>query len=122
MLGQRHPYKSRLGPRLPKHGIRFLHPNGSRWAMAHKDIVVIGGSAGALQVFQDILSALPWDFQPAIFLILHTTEDSPRLLPDILNRHSKLPVMYAVHNAPILPSRVYIAPAGQRHMLLDRGK
>ena len=90
--------------------------------MANKDIVVIGGSAGALQVLQGILSSLPWDFQPAIFVVLHTTEDSPRLLPDILNRHSKLPVMYAVHNAPILPSRVYVAPAGQRHMLLDRGK
>src|SRR5436190_12037224 len=90
--------------------------------MAQKDIVVIGGSAGALQVLQTVLSSLPWDFQPAIFVTLHTNEDSPRLLPDILNRHSKLPVMYAVHNAPILPSRVYVAPAGQRHMLLDRSK
>ena len=64
--------------------------------MANKDIVVIGGSAGALQVLQGILSSLPWDFQPAIFVVLHTTEDSPRLLPDILNRHSKLPVRDAV--------------------------
>lgn len=90
--------------------------------MAHRDIVVIGGSAGSLQVLQTVLSALPWDFPAAVFIVLHTTEDSPGLLPEILNRHSKLPVMYAVHNAEILPSRVFIAPAGQRHMLLDRGK
>jgi two-component system, chemotaxis family, protein-glutamate methylesterase/glutaminase len=90
--------------------------------MAHKDIVVIGGSAGALQALQSVLSSLPWDFQASVFVVLHTTEDSPRLLPDILNRHSRLPVLYAVHHAPILPSRVYLAPAGQRHMLLDRGR
>jgi len=90
--------------------------------MARRDIVVIGGSAGSLQVLQTILSTLPWDFPAAIFVVLHTTEDSPRLLPEILNRSSKLPVMYAVHNAEILPSRVYVAPSGQRHMLLDRGR
>ena len=90
--------------------------------MAHRDIVVIGGSAGSLQVLQAILSALPWDFPAAVFVVLHTTEDSPRLLPEILNRSSKLPVMYAVHNAEILPSRVFVAPSGHRHMLLDRGK
>jgi len=89
--------------------------------MPHRDIVVIGGSAGSLQVLQTILSALPWNFPAAVFIVVHTTEDSPRLLPDILNRESKLPVMYAVHNAEILPSRVYIAPAGSRHLILDRG-
>lgn len=90
--------------------------------MAHRDIVVIGGSAGSLQVLQTVLSALPWDFPAAVFVVLHTTQDSPGLLPEILNRRCKLPVMYAVHNAEILPSRVFIAPSGQRHMLLDRGK
>lgn len=90
--------------------------------MAQRDIIVIGGSAGGLQVLQTIVSALPWDLPAAIFVVLHTTEDSPGVIPEILNRSSKLPVMYAVHNATILPSRVYVAPAGQRHMTLDRGK
>ncbi|HKU27909.1 MAG TPA: chemotaxis protein CheB, partial [Candidatus Sulfotelmatobacter sp.] len=90
--------------------------------MARRDIVVIGGSAGSLQVLQTVLSALPWDFPAALFVVLHTAEDSPRLLPEILNRSSKLPVMYAVHNAEILPSRVYVAPSGPRHMLLDPGR
>lgn len=90
--------------------------------MAPRDIIVIGGSAGGLQVLQTILPALPCDFPASVFVVLHTTPDSPGLLPEILNRNSKVPVMYAVHNAPILPSRVYIAPAGQRHMLIDKGK
>jgi two-component system chemotaxis response regulator CheB len=90
--------------------------------MGHRDIVVIGGSAGSLQILQTILPALPLDFPAAVFVVLHTSEDSPGLLPEILNRGSKLPVMYAVHGADILPARVYVAPAGQRHMLLDRGR
>lgn len=90
--------------------------------MAYRDIVVIGGSAGSLPVLQAILPPLPWDFPATVFVVLHTSEDSPGLIPEILNRSSKLPVLYAVDKAPILPSRVYIAPAGQRHMLLDRGR
>lgn len=90
--------------------------------MAKRNIFVIGASAGGIQVLQSILSALPWDLPASIFIVLHTNEDSPNLLPEILNRGSKLPVLYAVNGAPILPARVYVAPAGQRHMLLDRGK
>ena len=89
--------------------------------MAKRDIIVMGASAAGIEVLQTILSALPWDFPASVFVVLHTSEDSPGLLPEILNRHSKIPVMYAVHNMPILPSRVYIAPAGRRHMLLNRG-
>lgn len=83
---------------------------------------MLGASAGGIGVLQTILSALPWDFPGSLFIVLHTSEDSPGLLPEILNRTSRLPVLYAVHNAPILPTRVYVAPAGQRHMLLNRGK
>lgn len=90
--------------------------------MAHRDVVVIGASAGGIGVLQTVLGSLPWDFNASIFVVLHTSEDSPGLLPEILNRHSKLPVLYAVHNAPILPSRVYVAPSGLRHMILDRKK
>lgn len=90
--------------------------------MPRRNIVVIGASAGGVEVLQTVLSSLPFDFPGAVFVVLHTSEDSPGLLPEILNRTSRLPVLYAVHNAPILPARVYVAPAGQRHMLLDKGK
>lgn len=89
--------------------------------MPKRDIVTIGASAGGIEALQTVLGALEWDFPAALFVVLHTSEDSPGLLPEILNRRSKLPVMYAVHNAPILPARVYVAPSGQQHMLIDRG-
>lgn len=90
--------------------------------MPRRDIVVVGASAGGIEVLQTLLSSLPWDFPGSVFIIMHTSEHSPGVLPEILNRSSRLPVLYAVHDAPILPARVYVAPAGQRHMLLERGK
>ena len=74
--------------------------------MAKRNIVVIGTSAGGIEVLQTLLAALPWDLPASLFVVLHTSEDSPGLLPEILNRCSRLPVMYAVHNMPILPTRV----------------
>ena len=71
---------------------------------------------------QKILAALPWDLQASIFIVLHTTEESPGVLPQVLNRGSKLPVLYAVNHAPILPGRVYIAPPGAMHTILEQGE
>src|SRR6266498_5922033 len=105
---------------LPRH--LFSASKTQSEPMANRDIVVIGASAGGIEVLKTVLAALPWDFPGSIFVVLHSTEHSPGLLPEVLNRHSKVPVLYAVHNAPVLPSRVYVAPGGARHMILDRGK
>lgn len=90
--------------------------------MARRDIIVIGASAGGIEVLGTILSALPWNFEASLFVVVHTSEESPGLLAEILNRSSKLAVLYAVHNAPVLPARVYVAPPGARHRLLERGR
>lgn len=90
--------------------------------MPKRDIIVIGASAGGIETLQAVLAPLPWDFRASVFIVLHTSEGGPGLLPGILNRSSKMPVMYAVHDSPILPGRVYVAPSGQRHMFIDRGK
>jgi len=90
--------------------------------MRQHDIVVMGASAGGIGAFETILSSFPWDLKASTFVVLHTTEDSPGLLPEILNRSSKLPVLYAQNNAQVLPGRVYVAPGGAHHMTLDRGK
>jgi two-component system, chemotaxis family, protein-glutamate methylesterase/glutaminase len=90
--------------------------------MPRRDIIVMGASAGGIGVLQKILPTLPWDMQVSIFIVVHTSEENPGLLPEVLNRSSQLPVLYGVHNAPILPARVYVAPGGQRHMLLDRDR
>jgi two-component system chemotaxis response regulator CheB len=90
-----------------------------------RDIVVIGGSAGALDALRPILAGLPADLPAAILIVLHVGEVS--YLPAILDRSSTLPVVSATSGAKIEPGRVYVGPPGvhflvhDSHILLRRG-
>src|SRR5947207_7932752 len=43
--------------------------------MPRRDIVVMGASAGGIEILHTILSSFPWDFQASVFIVVHTTED-----------------------------------------------
>lgn len=88
--------------------------------MVHRDIVVIGASAGGLEALKTILGAIPEDLDAAIFIVLHTANHSGSLLPAILSRVSKLPVSHPKDWERFERGRVYIAPPGN-HMLVDDG-
>jgi two-component system chemotaxis response regulator CheB len=89
--------------------------------MPNCDIVVIGTSTGGIPALQRIVAAFPDGFPASVFAVLHTTEDNTGLLPPLLNKVSRVPAFYAVHNTPILPGRIYLAPPG-RHLLVERGR
>jgi two-component system chemotaxis response regulator CheB len=55
-----------------------------------RDIIVIGGSAGALRPLRRILRALPTGLPAAIFVVIHTSPESTGVLPELLTRHSGL--------------------------------
>ncbi len=57
--------------------------------MEHRDIVVIGASAGGLEAIRQILAAMPHDLEAVILIVLHTADHSASLLPQILKRASK---------------------------------
>ncbi len=88
--------------------------------MAGHDIVVIGGSAGALEALREALEGLPARLPAAVFIVIHTGATVPSVLSDILNRASLLPVVFAGDGEPIRPGRVYCAPTDQ-HLLVHRG-
>ncbi len=88
--------------------------------MARRDIIVMGASVGGLSTVSSILATLPWDFAATIFVLIHTSDEGPGLLPKIFNRCSKLPVVEAINKAAILPGRVYVAPPDGRHLIVER--
>ncbi|WP_409173179.1 chemotaxis protein CheB [Variovorax sp. H27-G14] len=45
-------------------------------------------------------------------VVLHTHATSPRYMAGILDRHSSLPVAYAIDRDELSPGRVYLAPPG----------
>src|SRR5262245_24625897 len=87
----------------------------------NRDIVVIGGSAGAMDVVGGILEKLPSDLRAAVFVVIHVGADSPGYLADILSKRSRLPVHFAVDREPIELGKVYLAPV-DRHLLVKPGE
>jgi two-component system chemotaxis response regulator CheB len=86
-----------------------------------RDIIVIGGSAGAIEVIGRILSDISPKISAAIFVVVHTGETSPNYLVQIFSKVSPLPVQYASDREPIELGRVYVAP-NDRHLLIKAGE
>jgi two-component system chemotaxis response regulator CheB len=89
--------------------------------MPTHDIVCIGASAGGVEALQRLVKLLPADLPAAIFIVLHIPENSPSLLPLILERTGNLPAVAPANNTPIKHGRIYVAPP-DHHMLLEPGR
>jgi two-component system chemotaxis response regulator CheB len=89
--------------------------------MAHVSdmrIVVIGASAGGVEALTTLVERLPVDFAAPILIVLHVAPGSPALLPQILNRRSKLLAVRADDGDLLQPGTMYIAPP-DLHLLVD---
>lgn len=84
-------------------------------------IVVIGGSSGALEALRVVAAGLPPDLEAAVFVVIHTSPNSPGVLDRILSRAGLLPARYAVDGEPIVAGRIYVARA-DRHLLIGHGR
>src|SRR3954462_7903663 len=86
-----------------------------------RNIVVVGASAGGVQVLQELMRGLPPNFPAAIFVVVHTSASSPGILPQILDRAGALPAVHAADHEKIKMGRVYVAPP-DFHLLLNDGE
>jgi two-component system, chemotaxis family, protein-glutamate methylesterase/glutaminase len=81
-------------------------------------IIVVAASAGGVQALSAFVGGLPPDLDAAVFVVLHSSAQSPRLLADILSRKGPLPARYAVDLAPIASGEIRIAEPDY-HLLLE---
>jgi len=86
--------------------------------MPRRDVVVIGGSSGSLEVIKSVLAKLPRNFSASVYVVMHTAPDAPALLADILDRAGPLPAANALQGERPKPGRVYVAPP-DHHLLLE---
>ena len=82
-------------------------------------MLVIGGSAGSLDVLMDVLPKLRKDIDFSIVIILHRKKDSESLLADLLSSRSPLPVNEIEDKQPILQGVIYLAPPDY-HVLIEK--
>lgn len=81
----------------------------------HRDIVVIGGSAGALDPLKQVINDLPADLPAAVVVVLHVSASSRSALATILNRIGGLPAVTPRHGDAVKPGYVY-APTPDHHL------
>lgn len=87
--------------------------NGNR-----RNMVVIGGSAGALPALRLILGGLPPDFPGSIFVVVHLSSDYPSILPELLSSIGRLTAIHPHNRQAIEPNMVYVAPP-DHHLLIE---
>lgn len=81
--------------------------------------LVIGGSAGSLEVLIKVLPQIRTDINFAIIIVLHRKTGSESLLSNLLSAKTTLKVKEVDEKEKILPQTVYIAPA-EYHLLIEK--
>lgn len=87
------------------------------------DIVAITASAGGVQALCSLLPALPREFPAPIVVVQHLPPANryQSALPEILRRHSNLPVQWAEHGEFPQHGYVYLAPQDHHTTITGNG-
>jgi two-component system CheB/CheR fusion protein len=82
-------------------------------------IVGIGASAGGLEAFTELLTALPLDTGMAFVLIQHLEADHESLLTELLSKATEMPVTEVRKATRVESNHVYVIPANADLSLVD---
>lgn len=80
--------------------------------------LIIGGSAGSLEVLLKVLPNLRRDLSFPIILVMHRKSGKDSLLTDLLSAKTQLSVKELEEKEKIRPATIYIAPPGY-HVLIE---
>jgi len=81
--------------------------------------LIIGGSAGSLDVLLKVLPELKRNLDFAIIIVIHRKQGTDSLLTDLLSHRTNLRVKEADEKEKILDGNVYIAPSDY-HLLIEK--
>lgn len=84
-----------------------------------RDIIVIGGSAGALDVMLAAVGAFDAEFAGSVFLVSHIGANRSHL-PELISRAGPLPAKHPQNGEAVRPGVIYVAPP-DRHMIVEAG-
>jgi len=82
-----------------------------------REIIVVGGSAGAVEALKTMLAGLPPGLDGAVLVVIHLSPSTQTRLVEILQRHCALEVGWATGDEPLRAGRVYVAPP-DRHLVV----
>ncbi|MES2855263.1 MAG: chemotaxis protein CheB, partial [Bdellovibrionota bacterium] len=73
-------------------------------------IVGVGASAGGLEALSLFVSNLPETFSGSVIVAQHLAPHAKSMMTDLLQRHTRFPVIAAANGAKIQPRSIYIVP------------
>ena len=87
---------------------------------AKTGLVVIGGSAGSLQVILEMVKNLNADLSFPILLVLHRKAQAASILPNLLQQFSNIEVIEIEDKTEIDNNKIYIVPSDYHLLFEDR--
>ncbi len=85
-----------------------------------RDLVVIGASAGGVEVLTRVVKDLPTDLRAAVCIVLHIAPGSPSMLAHILGRAGQLPCRPAQDGERLRQGLIFVAPP-DHHLVIEDG-
>lgn len=122
MASQRHRPPAREKKSAPA---RLAEPSNDRskspGARRPHFIVGIGGSAGSLEAYEQFFSHMPPDSRIGFVLVPHLDPSHKGMMPELLQRCTKMPVIQAQDSMAVSGGRIYIIPPN-KDMSILRGR
>jgi PAS domain-containing protein len=83
-------------------------------------MVGLGGSAGATRALQAFFESVPADSGLAFVVILHLSPDHSSIMPEMVQRWTRMPTVAAENGQKVLVDHVYVIPPG-KHLTATQG-
>ena len=103
----------------PPASVQLPAPSSIRTSAAPEYLIAIVGSAGSLRPLVEIVRFLPADLDAAVVVLIHRGAKGKSHLPAILSRATRMPVAPAVDGERLERARIYIAPPGECHTVIE---
>ncbi len=82
-------------------------------------VVGIGASAGGLDAFKKLLKAIPEDSGMAYVLVQHLDPNHESMLPELLQKVTRIPVLEITHDLKVEPNHIYVIPSNKIMIATD---
>ncbi|HEX7795749.1 MAG TPA: chemotaxis protein CheB [Vicinamibacterales bacterium] len=84
-------------------------------------IVVIGASSGGLDAVREVAGGLPHEFAAPICVVIHTSADSPGVIPQIVGRATSMVTVGLRRAEKLERGKMYFAPP-DCHLIVEPGR
>ncbi|HEX2533116.1 MAG TPA: chemotaxis protein CheB, partial [Chitinophagaceae bacterium] len=81
-------------------------------------LLVVGGSAGSLNILLQLLPVLPAGFPAAVLVVVHRPANADSVLAQLLQQHGRMIIKEAEDKEPLQRGHVYLAPPDY-HLLVE---